>query len=150
MFVMRRRSFLLSCAAMPLALRADASDPWSAQELMQPAELAEKLKGSHAKLHLICVAFPVLYRQRHIAGAALAGPTSKPEGIADLNAALAKLDKNQMLVLYCGCCPMQKCPNIRPAYSAAKNAGFTNVRVLSLPTNFHTDWVAKGYPTDGV
>jgi hypothetical protein len=24
--------------------------------------------------------------------------------------------------------------------------GFTNLRVLDLPTNFHTDWVLKGYP----
>jgi hypothetical protein len=26
--------------------------------------------------------------------------------------------------------------------------GFTKLRLLSLPTNFATDWVNKGYPTD--
>jgi 3-mercaptopyruvate sulfurtransferase SseA len=43
---------------------------------------------------------------------------------------------------------MVKCPNVRPAYSALKAAGFKNVRVLDIPENFHADWVAKGYPTE--
>jgi hypothetical protein len=51
-------------------------------------------------------------------------------------------------VIYCGCCPMLKCPNIRPAYSTLKELGFTHIRVLSLPTNLHTDWVSKDYPSD--
>jgi hypothetical protein len=28
-----------------------------------------------------------------------------------------------------------------------KELGFEHVSVLHLPTNLHTDWVAKGYPT---
>ena len=113
---------------------------------MDPADLAGVLKRSGAPAHVICVAFPVLYRQRHIAGSVLAGPGSKPEGLTALQSELGKLKQSDVVVLYCGCCPMQQCPNIRPTYVAAKKLGFTNVRVLDLRTNFHTDWTAKGYP----
>jgi hypothetical protein len=27
--------------------------------------------------------------------------------------------------------------------------GFTHIRVLSLPTNLHTDWDSKDYPSEG-
>jgi rhodanese-related sulfurtransferase len=114
---------------------------------MQPAALAEMLgKGGHSEI--IGVVFPVLYRQKHIAGARLAGPTSKPEGIDQLKAAVAKLPKNTQIVIYCGCCPMAQCPNIRPAYTALQELGYNNVYVLNLPANFHTDWEEKGYPVE--
>ena len=95
---------------------------------------------------LLSVAFPVLYRGKHIVHAINAGPTSKPEGIEALKNAVAKLPKDADLVIYCGCCPMVKCPNIRPAYRTLKELGFTHIRVLGLPTNLHTDWVSKDYP----
>lgn len=93
------------------------------------------------------VGFPVLYRAAHIKGAALAGPCSKPEGLASLRKALDPLPRDREIVFYCGCCPFQKCPNIRPAYKAAADLGFSRIRVLMLETNLHTDWIAKGYPT---
>jgi hypothetical protein len=66
-----------------------------------------------------------------------------------LKRASANVPKNADIVIYCGCCPMDKCPNVRPAYRALKELGFTNVRVLSLPTNIHTDWDSKDYPSEG-
>ncbi|MBV9772192.1 MAG: rhodanese-like domain-containing protein, partial [Bryobacterales bacterium] len=90
----------------------------------------------------------VLYRGKHIVHAINAGPTSKPEGIEALKKAVARLPKDADLVIYCGCCPMVKCPNIRPAYRTLQGLGFTHLRVLSLPTNLHTDWVSKDYPSE--
>jgi hypothetical protein len=87
----------------------------------------------------------VLYRQKHIPRAILAGPASKAEGIANLHTAVARVPKSDAIVIYCGCCPMKDCPNIRPAYRTLRELGFKNVRVLDLPTNFHADWVLKGY-----
>lgn len=136
----------MCCGAIPLELVPLDRDPWAAAALMEPAELAGELKGANRSVRVVCVAFPVLYHQRHIAGAVLAGPGSKPEGIADLNGVLAGFSKQEVVALYCGCCPMRQCPNIRPAYVAATKAGFAKVRVLNLPNNFHTDWVEKGYP----
>jgi len=43
---------------------------------------------------------------------------------------------------------MKDCPNIRPAYRTLKSMGFERLMVLNLPSNFHTDWVAKGYPVE--
>lgn len=148
--ISRRALLQLSCCIISPGLAnlslGDEHDPWTAADLLEPAELARQLSHSDESVHVICVAFPVLYRQRHIAGAVLAGPGSKPEGIAALNSALERRKRSDRIVLYCGCCPMQQCPNIRPAYVAAQKRGFTHVRVLNLPKNFHTDWTAKGYP----
>jgi len=41
-----------------------------------------------------------------------------------------------------------KCPNVRPAYRTLKEMGFTNVRVLNIPTNMNADWYSKNYPTE--
>jgi thiosulfate/3-mercaptopyruvate sulfurtransferase len=124
------------------------SDPWASGELLQPAELAKAMQSGKAPV-VLSVAFPVLYHGKHIVHAINSGPTSKPEGIEALKNAVAKLPKDADLVIYCGCCPMGKCPNIRPAYRTLKELGFTHVRVLSLPTNLHTDWVSKDYPSEG-
>jgi hypothetical protein len=89
----------------------------------------------------------VLYRGAHIPNAIFTGPCSTPEGIAALKKAVLHFDRTRHIVLYCGCCPFVKCPNVRPAYLALHEMGFSHVQVLQLDTNFHTDWVAKNYPT---
>ncbi len=124
------------------------SDPWPPNDLLQPADLARAIQSGRAPI-ILSAAFPVLYRGKHIVHAINAGPTSKPEGIEALKRAVAELSKDADLVIYCGCCPMVKCPNIRPAYRTLKELGFTHVRVLSLATNLHEDWVSKGYPSEG-
>jgi thiosulfate/3-mercaptopyruvate sulfurtransferase len=145
---MRRRSFLLASLAISCLQGGETPDPWSKTELLEPADLARMLKTSKKPLPIICVTFPVLYRQKHIPHSRLAGPGSKPAGIAALRAAVNGLSHSREIVIYCGCCPMKNCPNIRPAYQVLKEMGFEHLRVLDLPTNFHTDWVAKGYPVE--
>jgi thiosulfate/3-mercaptopyruvate sulfurtransferase len=130
------------------ALLCQQADPWNKTELLEPEALAKTLQSSAKAPTILCVAFPVLYNARHLPKAVYAGQGSKPEGIEALKKAVAGLAKDADLVLYCGCCPMDKCPNMRPAYRALKELGFTHVRVLSIPTNMHTDWYSKGYPTE--
>jgi thiosulfate/3-mercaptopyruvate sulfurtransferase len=125
-----------------------AADPWAKSELLEPAALAKILRSSNQQPTIICVAFPVLYRGRHILHAKFAGPASKPEGIKALRELVASMPKSADIVIYCGCCPMDKCPNIRPAYQTLKELGFSHIRVLDLPTNLHSDWSEKGYPVD--
>jgi hypothetical protein len=43
---------------------------------------------------------------------------------------------------------MVKCPNMRPAYRALKEMGFTHIRILDIPTNMNTDWYTKNYPSE--
>ena len=117
--------------------------------MMDPAALAKILQSPDGKQpHVICVAFPVLYKAKHIQHAMFAGPGSKGEGIEALKKAVAGLPKDADIVLYCGCCPMDHCPNLRPAFRALADLGYLKVRVLHIPTNTATDWSGKGYPTE--
>jgi thiosulfate/3-mercaptopyruvate sulfurtransferase len=133
---------------IPLALLLlFAAEPWSSADLMQPAALAAAIKEQHAP-PVVYVGFPVLWRTAHIPGAPMAGPGVKDEGLTALKAAVRSIPHDRELVIYCGCCPMDHCPNIRPAFRMLHDMGFTKVRVLELPTNMHTDWIAKGYPVE--
>jgi rhodanese-related sulfurtransferase len=131
-----------------LCLCQESSTPWRQSELIEPSALARALQSNDPP-YVICVAFPILYHGRHITDAIFAGPASKPEGISMLKTAAAELPKDEKIVIYCGCCPMEKCPNVRPAYKALKDLGFKNVRVLDIHSNMHTDWYTRGYPSEG-
>jgi thiosulfate/3-mercaptopyruvate sulfurtransferase len=137
-------------AVTALCLCQQGPDPWPSAALLEPAELAKVLQsgGGGKAPKVLCVAFPVLYKAKHIAHASFAGPGSKAEGLELLKKAVAGVDRNTEIVLYCGCCPMDHCPNIRPAYKVLADLGYTKVRVLNIPTNTHTDWSSKGYPTE--
>jgi thiosulfate/3-mercaptopyruvate sulfurtransferase len=123
------------------------ADPWPPRDLLQPSALAQALRSVKPPM-VLSIGFPVLYRSRHILHAIDAGPALKPEGIEALKKAVASVPKNAGIVIYCGCCPMDKCPNIRPAYRALKELGFTNIRVLSIPTSMDADWDSKDYPSE--
>lgn len=135
---MRRLSLLL------LAGLLSAADPWTGKDLIQPEQASKELKSAL----VIHVGFPVLYRSAHIAGTQYAGPGSKAEGIADLKKAVEGQPRDREIILYCGCCPFDKCPNIRPAFAALHQMGFTRVRAMVIDTNLKTDWIDKGYPTE--
>ncbi len=138
--------FALAIAGSPFQAQEKPTDPWTPEQLMPVETLAKQLtSGAKAPL-VISVAFPVLYRNRHIENAVFAGPGRDTEGITALKAAVKNAPKDAEIVIYCGCCPMDHCPNLRPAFRALKELGFTNIHALSIPTNFNTDWVGKGYP----
>ena len=139
-----RRSLLLLFSGLLLGALSNGTDPWTDNDLIQPAQAAKDLKTPL----IIHVGFPVLYRSTHITGSVYAGPGSKTEGIDDLKKAVAGQPRMREIILYCGCCPWDKCPNIRPAFAALHQMGFTNVKAMVLPANLKTDWIDKGYPTD--
>ena len=136
-----------------LALFDAASDPWTVKELVQPKALADRLQAKE-NLPILFVGFPHSLAQNgsHITGATMvAGPTSKAEGIEALKKAVVDLPRDKELFIgYCGSLPFRiKCrANIRPAYSALHDLGFTNVKVVMIETNLHTDWIEKGYPSE--
>ena len=142
------RVLILFALAVSVRLAiASSADPWSAAQTVQPAQLAEELKQIKDPSPLVIyVGVRTLYNGAHIPGAVFHGPGSTEQGITDLKKYAATLPKNSDVVLYCGCCPLEKCPNLRPAFTAIREVGFARLRVLILPTNFDTDWVEKGYP----
>jgi rhodanese-related sulfurtransferase len=112
---------------------------------MQAADLAQAMKSAQKPV-VLYVGPKTFFAQAHIPGSENIGPVSKPEGMSKLQARVAQLPKDSALVIYCGCCPWDHCPNIRPAFAELKKAGFTNVRVLYLATSFGADWKDKGLP----
>jgi len=121
-----------------------ATDIIPAAVLIQPAQLAGELKA--APPTILQVGFSKLYQQAHIPGAVYAGPTNSETGLAALKAAAEKLSRDAPIVIYCGCCPWNRCPNMDAAYTALKAMGFSKLRALYIANNFGQDWVDKGYP----
>ena len=116
-------------------------------QLIQPEELVEVLQSAKGPKPLIIqVGFRVLYLQAHIPGSEYIGPASSAEAIQQLRKRVQALQRGRSILLYCGCCPWDKCPNVNPAYKELRTMGFKNVKVLYVPHNFGTDWVEKGYP----
>jgi len=127
--------------------KAKVSDELTLKGTITPKDLANEMKLSGKKKPIILhVGFDFLYNQDHIAGAKFIGPASKDDGITKLKTYVKNIPHNAPVVIYCGCCPWDHCPNIRPAYKALVDLGFTNVKALYLPENFPQDWKAKGYP----
>jgi thiosulfate/3-mercaptopyruvate sulfurtransferase len=120
-------------------------------DTLKPAELAARIDKASGKpgFVLLHVGFPVLYRGAHIKDSAFAGPGSKPDGLEALKKAVDGVPKDREIILYCGCCPWEKCPNIRPAYAMLHDMGYRKVRTVMIPENLAKDWIDKGYPTTG-
>jgi hypothetical protein len=119
----------------------------STPQLIQPEELARIVQSSKGDKPLIFqVGFHVLYLQAHIPQAEYIGPASGADGLQQLRKRVTALPHSHSIVLYCGCCPWSKCPNVNPAYEELRAMGFTHVKVLYIADNFGKDGVDKGYP----
>jgi len=117
--------------------------------LLQPEELNRLLQTPTAEKPLVLqVGSRVLFAEAHIPRAEYAGPGSQDAGAQVLRNRVASLPRGTFIVLYCGCCPWNRCPNVGPAYKLLLDMGFTHVKVLYLADNFGTDWVNKGFPVE--
>lgn len=114
---------------------------WTEEQLEQPADLAQKINNNKNLPVIINVGPGAIIP--HSLDAGMAG---KPEGIKQFKAILKNLDKKSDIVIYCGCCPFDHCPNVRPAIDVLAEQGFANYHLLNLPQNINVDWISKGYP----
>lgn len=137
------RAVATSASALP-------SEPWTEAQTVTPAELVKEMAHSKRAERpvVVCAGFRSLYEGAHVPGAVFHGPASKPEGLEDLKKWAHGIPRSSNVVVYCGCCPFDRCPNIRPAFEALRAMGFRHLRVLVLPANFYKDWYAKGYPVE--
>lgn len=119
-------------------------NPWTLNQLMEPNELAMVINSTGTGKPVIfnIGAVEDIKYARHI------GAVSKTETLESFKKALYGLPKDTKIVIYCGCCPFAKCPNIRPAFSLLTGLGFTNIKLLNLPVNLKTNWWDKGYPME--
>lgn len=117
-------------------------EPWKADQLMAPKALAEKItKNQAGNTFILCVGPDAL-----IKGSVDIGPGKDAESVSKLRTYLNKTPKDKEIVVYCGCCPFDRCPNVRPVFQALNEMGFKNPRLLDLAKNIKVDWLDKGYP----
>jgi rhodanese-related sulfurtransferase len=136
-------SLAFSATMLLLCINIQAQTPvnWTAKQLIEPAELAKAISKKNDAPLVISVGPGAT-----IPNSVDAGMGNSPEGLAKLKAQLKSVDKNRKVVIYCGCCPFEHCPNVRPAIEVLKEMKFTNYYLLNLPHNIKKDWIDKGYP----
>lgn len=118
------------------------------EKLLQPAQWSARLKdGSASGTLALHVGFKNMFDQAHIPGSEYAGPGNTAAGLQVLRDRVASVAKDSPILVYCGCCPWVRCPNMAGAYEALVGLGFTNVKGLFIEDNFGKDWVDLGYPT---
>jgi hypothetical protein len=126
---------------------AQMADPTVNSQITPQTLVRIMQSNQRAKLLILNVGPRVLYAQAHVEGAEYIGAGSSEAGIEALRNRVKSEPKAKQIVLYCGCCPWDHCPNIKPAFEELKKLGFTNVKVLYIANNIGADWVDKGYPT---
>lgn len=148
---LRDSNKIIATLAIPMAIvlsafafQASAIPP---SQLIEPEELVKVLTAKGEKPLLIHVGFHVLYLQAHIPDSEYIGPAREAAALDQLRRRLKSLPRNTFIVIYCGCCPWDHCPNVKPAHDAVVAMGFTNLKVLHIADNIGTNWRDKGYPT---
>ena len=119
-------------------------EPWTPQQLLDPAELAKTLSDANAPHPTVFCIGP----QAVIKNSIFIGPTGSKENLKKFREQVRRLAKDANIVVYCGCCPFSRCPNIRPAFRVLNEMGFTNPRLLNLPHNIKADWIDHDYPVN--
>lgn len=125
------------------ACNAQKPITWTPDQLMQPSDLAANIKAN-TNLPVILSVGPGAVIPHSID----IGMTNDEKNLEKLKSELSHLSKDTNLVIYCGCCPFERCPNVRPALEMLKEMHFTNYHLLNLATNIKTDWISKGYPVN--
>jgi thiosulfate/3-mercaptopyruvate sulfurtransferase len=134
-------------AALLVSVSLGQANSIPASRLMNPEDLVKILQSSSGEKPLmIQVGSHVLYAQAHIPGSEYVGPASREQGLEQLRKRVESLPRGKFIVIYCGCCPWNHCPNVKPADDVLRAMGFTHVKVLYISDNFGANWVDKGYP----
>ena len=127
---------------------AAINPPWPAAETIHAADLAKMVADKKSTPAAIFqVGFETMFKTQHVPGSVYAGPGRNEAGLELLKRAVAGVPKDSTIVLYCGCCPWEDCPNVRAALHTARSMGFKHVRSLFIPRDLKQDWIDKGYPT---
>ena len=122
--------------------RKQQTEPWAAGQLLDPSVLAKAIGNDHAiQSKIFCVGPGAL-----IPNSIDTGPAKDKQNLDKLRIELSKLPRDANVIIYCGCCPFERCPNVRPAFSLLNEMKFTRAKLLNIPHNLKTDWIDKGYP----
>lgn len=131
---------LFAAAAFAFTIQQAPADPWKPAQVIKTADLAKRINDPKAAKPVIINVGPMGL----IKGAV--GTGTAHDDLGKFKTELTKYKKDQEIVVYCGCCTMQNCPNIRVAFEEMQKQGYKNPRVLEITTGFTEDWSGKGYP----
>jgi thiosulfate/3-mercaptopyruvate sulfurtransferase len=138
------QAFFFSGLMMLLPGNSFSQNPenWTKKQLTEPADLVATFKSNKN--------VPVMFSigpGAVIPNSIDIGMVKDEKNLEKFRQQISKLPKTTNILIYCGCCPYEHCPNVRPAIALLQNMQFTNYHLLDLPHNIKTDWIAKGYPT---
>ena len=129
-------------ASIKCAAQSTNQEPWLAKQLIEPAELAQTITNPKAhQPYIFCIGPGAM-----IKNSIDVGPGKEKASLDKFKQELSKLPKDANIVIYCGCCPFDHCPNIRPAFTLLNEMKFTNHKLLDIPHNIKTDWKDHNYP----
>ncbi|RAJ08649.1 hypothetical protein LX64_01303 [Chitinophaga skermanii] len=122
---------------------SQAKEPWTNSQLMATKTLADKITSNQTKDLLVLNVGP----DALIKGSIDIGAAHDAGSLQKLKDYLKNVKKDKAIVIYCGCCPFDRCPNVRPAFQTLMDMGFKNAKLLDVPKNLKVDWIDKQYPT---
>lgn len=135
--------FFLFITVLIIAQKTWAQNPenWTREQLIEPSQLAQVIESGKDVPVIISVG-PGATIPKSID----AGMAKEKNNLDTLKNKLTAIPKDTKIVIYCGCCPFEHCPNVRPAIAVLKDMKFTDFQLLNLPHNIKADWIDKGYP----
>src|SRR5690348_2989669 len=140
---MKKRSIILVLPAIILItasfknIKQQEGEPWRQDQLIQPFVLAAIINDPSAHQ-------PIIYNIGFgggIKNSITEGPMKDSVNLLKWRKELEKLPRDTDIVIYCGCCPFEHCPNIRPAFTLLNEMGFKNQKLLNLSHNLKADWI---------
>ena len=111
---------------------------------MEPADLAQLINDPKARQPIIFSIGPAAVIKNSIDIGAANDKINRQK----LRLELDKLSLDSEVVIYCGCCPFDHCPNIRPAFNLMNEMKFKNHKLLNLTKNIKVNWIDKDYPVN--
>lgn len=116
----KTRTIILSLFAMAFIAFAfhkvsvkRGDEPWTQNQLLEPADLVKVLTDANSPQPTIYSIGPMPIIKNSID----IGSAVEKDNLKKMEQDLGKLSKDANIVIYCGCCPFNKCPNIRPAFT---------------------------------
>lgn len=129
-------------ALILVSFKSQQKEPWTQEQLLEPRDLALTINTAQSHQPVVLSVGPAAIIKNSID----IGATREKENLDKLKQQLKDVSKDETIVLYCGCCPFDKCPNIRPAFELLNQMQFKNHKLLNLPHNIKMDWIDHGYP----
>ncbi len=133
---------ILSIIAFSLFSFSGDQNTFREEELISPETLSKILKDDKSIKPLVVNVGPMA----DIKYAVNINTITSGDGVDIFNRLMSRFSKEKEVVIYCGCCKLVDCPNVKSAREQLLKSGHKKYKILNLPTELAADWTNKGYP----